>query len=140
METKKITDAIMGDLLWSDESNEWVGNVDLGSVEAQFTLESNEKEEVSDQSRKTFNFLKSNELQVRETIAQKMLTLHNETWNPETPVSKEEFIKKIKLEGISFAEDGKAELFYEDGDLFWGHSITTVIDSNGEISEPSLAG
>ena len=106
METKKITDAVMGVLLWNEEDEEWTGNVNLGNITAQFTLESNEKKEISDQSRKTLEFLKNNELQVREEIAQKMLSLHNKTWNPDTPVSKEEFIKKNKIIRVIFKFSG----------------------------------
>lgn len=140
METKKITDAVMGTIVWNEERQEWTGSIDLENTTAQFSLELNEREEISDQLRKTLNFLKNNELQIREKIASEMLALHNEDWNPDVPISQKEFANKIKLEGMNLDESGEAELFYEDGGLFWGHSIVTKIDSSGEISKPYLAG
>ncbi len=70
-----------------------------------------------------------------------MLSLHNKDWNPTAPTTAEEFARRINLDGFNLsAEDGRAELFYNDDDLFWGHSITVFVKPNGEITTPNLAG
>lgn len=39
-------------------------------------------------------------------------------------VTEDEFISRIELCGISIDEDGKYTLWFSDGDMFWGHSVT----------------
>ena len=62
---------------------------------------------------------------IEDYAVQELLMLKNENWLEEgqdtiTPV---EFKKLMKLQSIVFYPDGDFNFWYDDGDLFWGHSI-----------------
>lgn len=43
-------------------------------------------------------------------------------------ITEKEFAERISISGITFYTDGNFEVFYDDDDMFWGHSI--LIDGN----------
>lgn len=56
-------------------------------------------------------------------------------------ITEKEFAERISISGISFYTDGNFEVFYDDDDMFWGHSI--LIDGNiktGELESSYIAG
>lgn len=67
---------------------------------------------------------------VRAFAAQKLLSLAND-WaqdagaEDEEPaeVTREQFMERMELESIQVDGDGGFEFWFNDGDLFWGHSI-----------------
>jgi hypothetical protein len=84
-----------------------------------------------------------NEPQTRKHLSKSLIKLCNEDWNSEKPLTEEEFTERISLQGINTYFKDKvadAEIFYNDDDIFWGHAISFFLKSNGEISEPNLAG
>ena len=60
-----------------------------------------------------------------EYAVQHLLPLKNDTWleEDEAELSADHFKKRIALESITVYPDGTFEYWYDDGDLFWGHSI-----------------
>jgi hypothetical protein len=136
-------DAFFGDLKWNSEYACWEGSLFLQNDKTiQFSIDATEKDaSIHPNVKILFNFLKENELAIRAKITDEMIDLYNKTWRTGNTVTKDDFIKRIALEFISFfGTDGDAELFYSDDDLFAGHTITTFLKINGEITEPSLAG
>ncbi|MBP1916555.1 hypothetical protein J2Z23_003537 [Lederbergia galactosidilyticus] len=55
-------------------------------------------------------------------------------------ITKEMFIRLLKLDSISVYSDGEFEMFFSDGDMFWGHSIIVSGNINGELSSAEIAG
>lgn len=51
-----------------------------------------------------------------------------------------EFIRKIKLESITVREDGHFDFWFEDGDIFWGHSIMVRGDQERGFFDASFHG
>jgi hypothetical protein len=136
-------DTFFGDLKWNSEYAHWEGNLILqNNKTVQFSIDVTEKGETIHPNVKIlFSFLKEHELTIRAKITDEMIDLYNNTWSNGNNVTKHDFTKRIALEFISFfGTDGDAELFYSDDDLFAGHTITTFLNINGEITEPSLAG
>jgi hypothetical protein len=85
--------------------------------------------------------IKSGDDKIRLKLAQKLIRLCNEDWNPSNQITEEEFAKRISLEGIIVSLNNEsAEVFYTDADIFAGHAISFFMNFNGEISEPNLAG
>ncbi|MER2261462.1 MAG: DUF2262 domain-containing protein [Psychrobacillus sp.] len=76
----------------------------------------------------------------KEIIAEDLLILHNEVWNEGKIISKNEFKKRINIQGILIFGEGNAELYYDDGDLFWGHTIVVDVDENGLYQEAQIYG
>lgn len=72
--------------------------------------------------------------QVIEAYAiQSLLDIKNDTWleDDEAELTADQFLSRIILETISIASDGDFEFWYNDGDLFGGHSI--VVRGNLEL-------
>ncbi|MBK1792578.1 DUF2262 domain-containing protein [Persicirhabdus sediminis] len=63
--------------------------------------------------------------QACEVAASTLLEVKNASWlnEGEQPMSKDKFMRKMKLESITVEEDGSFDFWFEDGDIFWGHSI-----------------
>ena len=66
---------------------------------------------------------------VRALAAEKLLDLAND-WAQEAEedreaaeITQEQFMERMELDAIQIYEDGAFEFWFNDGDLFWGHSI-----------------
>lgn len=73
--------------------------------------------------------------QVRAYAAQELLDLAKD-WaqdggGDEEEITQEQFIQRMELESIQVNEDGSFEFWFNDGDLFWGHSIRV----SGDLSQ-----
>ncbi|MEM9790490.1 MAG: DUF2262 domain-containing protein [Planctomycetota bacterium] len=60
-----------------------------------------------------------------DLAADSLLELKNDSWleDDEDEVTHDEFIKAMTLESISVFSDKTFAFYFEDGDLFWGHTI-----------------
>ncbi len=55
-------------------------------------------------------------------------------------ISKELFTDFMKLDSISVYPEGDFEMFFFDGDMFWGHSIIINGNINGDLTSAEIAG
>ncbi|GGG70345.1 DUF2262 domain-containing protein [Paenibacillus radicis (ex Gao et al. 2016)] len=80
---------------------------------------------------------------VKEYAADEMLDLANE-WLADDDeaeidiITKEMFVKRMELSSISVYPDGSFEMFFDDGDMFWGHSIIVAGNINGEMESAHI--
>lgn len=70
---------------------------------------------------------------IKSYTAKKLLKLKNESWldEDEKKLTSLQFKERMTVESIIFYEDGAFEFFFDDGNLFWGHSIQV----SGSIQE-----
>lgn len=68
--------------------------------------------------------------QAKQRAALELLEIKNENWlgededgEDEEALTAADFMDRMTLESISFLPDGDFTFHYDDGDLFWGHSI-----------------
>lgn len=63
---------------------------------------------------------------IEDYVIQELLELKNGTWldEGEKEVTRQQFLDRMTLTSISIDPDGEFEFWYDDGDLFWGHSIS----------------
>lgn len=138
---KEIQDAFLGRLTY-DESLDWYeGRVGDGVPIYINTDEESRPDSVLAYARHVLADLPGLDRRARQTAASHLLKLKNETWleEDEPPVSTEEFQARLTLESITFYPDKTAEVFYADGDLFWGHTV--LLNLNGDaFTEAHLAG
>ncbi len=82
------------------------------------------------------------ERRVRGYAADELLALKNESWldEDEHPVSRDQFLDRLKLESIGVDEDGGFEFGFDDGDLFWDHEILVSGDLNSGPTSASISG
>lgn len=82
---------------------------------------------------------------IRIYAAEELVELANE-WlqdNEESDIdeiTKEMFVDFMELDSISVYPEGDFEIFFFDGDMFWGHSIIVSGDINGEFTSADIAG
>lgn len=69
-----------------------------------------------------------------------LLKLKNEVWleEDEDEITKEEFINRIVLENISIYSDGNFDVWYGDGDIFWGHAVKVNISKDFQFVESDM--
>ena len=74
--------------------------------------------------------------------AERLIGLKNSNWlaDGEPPVSIAEFRARIKLTSISVGKDGAFVFYFDDGDLFWDHTIVIEGNLRDGLTKASLAG
>lgn len=84
----------------------------------------------------------------KEYSAKQLLELAKE-WNEEdededddeeVDITEEDFIEAITMETINISSDGSITVYYDDGDLFFGHVILVNIDENMQYESAHIAG
>ena len=135
--------SIFSELQFDSDTKNYNGKVEFNNedfIDLTISIETFDKDIVFKLAESIFKTIKELEETYKESMAEDLLTLHNETWNDKSITSKTEFINRIKLEGILFFCDGNAELYYNDGDLFWGHTIVVDINENGQYQDSQIYG
>lgn len=54
--------------------------------------------------------------------------------------TEEMFMELMALESVDFRLDGGIQIYYNDGDMFWGHCIYVDVSPEGECLEADIAG
>lgn len=74
---------------------------------------------------------------VLEDVADSHLSVYNENW-AEEKLSRDEFLGRIRLKSIDFLGDSIATFFFDDSDLFWGHTIVAeYFDIEAKVTLPA---
>lgn len=139
MKNKCIFDVLTFDI---DRGN-YEGKVEIQKgyfIDVTISVESFDKDLVFEVAENTFETIKVSEELYKEKIAEDLMQLHNEVWNEGRMTNKDEFKKRIKMQGMLIFCVGNAELYYDDGDLFWGHTIVVDIDENGLYQDAQIFG
>ena len=78
----------------------------------------------------------------RDLAAEELLSVKNENWvgDDGTPLSREEFKSRMTLESISINPGPFIQFFFDDGDLFAGHTIIVTFDEEEGETWAEFAG
>ena len=70
-----------------------------------------------------------------------LLPLKNEAWldEGEPSVPEAEFRRRLQFESVTAFADG-AELYFADGDLFWGHTVVVRMAADGRMTDADIGG
>jgi hypothetical protein len=138
-----IDDPALGRLTWDDAQRVWRGEVEVSpGRRAAITVEA-EGEEVAAAlagAVRGVAWLRDNEEQARLCVADAYLDTFNQNWSEEGPISREEFARRIELVEVGFGIGGGWMLWYDDGDLFAGHSLSGHFDADGQFRGANLWG
>jgi hypothetical protein len=141
MPTAKLKTKLLGTLSYDKQLDWWCGTYQFGKghkVEIHINnIEGLEK--ILRTIEYKLNRICKDEETLREFAAKKLLKLANE-WNEGEKVTKEDFVSRMRLEAVEFYNDLSSGLYYNDGDLFWGHTITIDIDKNGKCTRAEFQG
>lgn len=101
-----------------------------------------EKSNILERVDKCLEWIEQNESKITEEVCKRLISLKNKTWieSDSDKVTTEEFIAKLKLESIVFYKNGSLSVYYDDGDLFWGHIISVSIDDNFNVVDADIEG
>lgn len=136
-----------------DRSFSWFeNNIDLRGGKAEIYLETDTEDGyTAEKALAIFSKICGNieefEQNVRLSAADELLECAND-WaaddceegkEPEI-ITREGFAERIGLDSISIAPDGEITIFYDDDDMFWGHSIVVTADASGKVSDATLMG
>jgi hypothetical protein len=121
-------DSQFGAFLLDRRINWFEARTTLEGVDVRLSLSTGELgkvEELLATSRILFGAEHSWYKRITDYAVSKLLQLKNDAWlgEDESEFSESEFRSKMELSSILIKSGGRFEFWYEDGDLFWGHSI-----------------
>lgn len=109
------------ELGWIEGKIDWLGRQTKAILEAELDIDIPAQEAVLAQliaDQKRWDSL------AREAIASGLYDLWLDTWRDDKPiVSEHEFASRMPLDSIGTNRDGEFEMWFDDADFFWGHSV-----------------
>lgn len=86
--------------------------------------------------------LRADAARLAEAAADELLDTHNASWRePGEPAeTRGGFAARLALQGITVYADRNAEVYFEDGGLFWGHIVVVSVDADGQPTGADIAG
>ena len=137
-------DEELGDFELDKSINMFNKNIEWDNNNISISFE-NIDEEVNKKSvdiiKKIFANKKDIDKKLKEYITENMLEDAN-NWNDDAEkphINKEDFSKLIALTSITICED-IITFWFDDGDIFWGHSIVVESDYDFNFAEPYIIG
>ena len=147
METS-LEHPILGKLIFERDPSWWRTNVRFKEEYwIDFCIDSDEPDVyfrlTLDRAIEYLDWARTTESECRNKIADDLLATYNEIWaedNGMGQISREIFINKIVPESLILHLDGEGTWYYNDSDLFAGHSIEISIEADRSFNEAHLAG
>ena len=56
------------------------------------------------------------------------------------PITEEDFAKRIVISMIDIEADGSITVYYNDDDMFWGHTVVVYTDQNRKMKDADIIG
>jgi hypothetical protein len=143
MSSKTFSDPLFGTLFWNEQVRWWEGVVTLAPghrVTVSFIPDSDDLDPLLAYVKPLFAAIRADDFPLRRAAAKALLDVYNDEWNDDDPIEAEEFIDRILLDALVYYDDGSAELYYDDDDLFLGHVILVRLDDRGRVTEATIGG
>jgi hypothetical protein len=139
----RIEDAMLGTLEWDDRLDWLVGETDfLPGHRTRVSIDPgvDELPGVLERCRAGFIRIRQQDLALRRIVAVQLMDLYNQ-WNPEQPLTEEEFAGGLRVASVDFWSDGGAMVYYDDGDVFFGgHNIVADLHPDGSLERARIEG
>ncbi len=148
----KITDEILGEMTFDESLGSFEGEVEISGQNIYFGISVdniNDKETVDrliSEFKKFISEFDKWDKRIREFSAEKLTDNAND-WLQDSleddeefvEITEEKFAERMVLNSIGFDENG-FEVFYDDDDMFWGHSILVDGTLENGIEQAYIAG
>jgi hypothetical protein len=149
---------ILGELRWDEQLRWWDAHVELApGIPVAFCLSDDGGDQANADPDKLFAaggeylaWARAAEPRCRQRIADDLLDCYNDVWantGPDNPdggpgllATRDEFIARIRPSAVHLHTDGSGAWYYDDGDLFAGHSIEVWVSADRVFSGAHLAG
>ena len=147
-----ITDEILGEMTFDESLGSFEGEVEISGQNIYFGISVdniNDKETVDrliSEFKKFISEFDKWDKRIREFSAEKLTDNAND-WLQDSleddeefvEITEEKFAERMVLNSIGFDENG-FEVFYDDDDMFWGHSILVDGTLENGIEQAYIAG
>lgn len=138
-----VTHGRLGDLVYDANVDWWSGKLPFGGhdVDVNVTVPSQlERSAALDRAASAIERLDCDALKLY--AADQLLALHNDTWRDEDDdeTDAEGFAARMIPRALTVGEDGSVTAWFDDGDLFWGHSIHVSLDAELRPTDAGIAG
>jgi hypothetical protein len=144
MDRPSLQDDILGELTWDPLLNWWMGRVELlpgHPIEVYASPDPETGEFSVELARMAFLRVRGEDKRFRQESARWLLEVYNDFWNKSgRDLSVVGYIKRLRLETVELRADGSANLFYNDGGLFRGHSIGVWVTPDGKVQRAVMSG
>ncbi len=86
--------------------------------------------------------LEQKDMMARKFAATHLLGIKNDSWleNNECPLKLEDFEKRMKLTTLTFDRYSEVTFWYDDGKIFFGHTIAVTMNSENNFTEATFMG
>jgi hypothetical protein len=153
MDEQRRQHPILGEVRWDEQLIWWQAEVELAPGCSVFLCLSAETGQAPDvlftAGVEYLEWARGAESRCRQQIADDLLDCYNDVWantdpdNPDDgprPMTRQEFVERIQPSAIHLHSDGSGMWYYEDQDLFAGHSIEVLVNTERVFSNAHLAG
>ena len=133
-----------------DRSMSWFeGEIELGRFVITAFLETDEENgETADDALQVFlktaenfeEFDKKNKEFAADNLFENAIEWQESDEDEHEELTKEKFMELMEISEMTFSPSGCITLYYNDGDMFWGHSIEITIEDDGTYSDANIAG
>ena len=130
---------------YNSEFNWYESSRQINGIQAKIYVSDKEVKEVealNNRLNQAMDWVKNDFELIKKYCADNLLELKNESWadSEEEQVTEEEFKNLLLLESIKIESDGRLELIFQDGDLFWGHLIVVRSDADYKLNYADIEG
>jgi hypothetical protein len=134
--SETIHDALFGNLTWDPMLEYWEGVLLLPgrpSISVSISVpEETAERTITKEARDAFSVVISQEDRIKRKASQDLLALYNDGWRRDGDVlSADEFERRLTLKSIHLNDWGAADIYFDDGDLFWGHLVIVEMEPDG---------
>ena len=138
-----ITDDYLGTLQYNKKNKSYEGKIkDNLDNKIEFGIDTDENlEELIIYTQQLLKKYLNNDDSLKLYAARQLLDIYNDVWNEtDIEITEREFASRMLLEGITVYSDRFATFYFQDGDLFYGHSITIDLDESGNLESAQIEG
>lgn len=117
---------VLGDLVYDDNLHWWTAEVSFGGARIRCSLEVPGEMSRDDAFERAASLLRRLDCDaLKAYAASQLLDLHNDTWlgDDEDEIDAASFAARMTPDALTVSPDGSVSAWFDDGDLFWGHSI-----------------
>lgn len=143
--TSPILDDILGRLEWDDNIRWYTGRLSLGSESIAVSLipdKDGNPDSAFSRARSVVARYRQYADRAKDFAVTSLLGLKNGDWlaEDEPDVTPSEFASRITVRSITFRADGSVSWWFDDGDLFLGHSIEVAMKPDDGFGSAVISG
>jgi hypothetical protein len=126
---------------WYEAETTWMGSATRLSLDSE-DRSGEFPQEAVEQARLLWKDAKRWGGEIRAHLLKELLELKNDSWleEGEKELTADDFLRRVSLSSVTVYSDGSFEFWFDDGDLFWGHSIMVSGSIEGGLDDAGIHG